>query len=378
MTSSESKPLPPGATIGIMGGGQLGRMIATSAARLGYRCVTFCESTEAPAAQVCADAIVAAYDDLPALARFVGMVDVVTFEFENIPSETAEWLSSQTIVRPAANALTIAQDRILEKQFLNDAGIETAPWAALVEDGDIEKALAKVGEHAVFKTARFGYDGKGQAMVNGADELKAAWRAVGDTRAVAEGFVPFQCEVSVIIARGNDGETACFDVVENRHARHILDLTFAPARVSEEVATKAHEIAGKIAEALSLVGLVAVEMFVTESGEVLVNEIAPRPHNSGHWSLDGCGTSQFEQLVRAVCGLPLGSTARHSNAIMRNLIGEDVDRWEALASQADNRVHLYGKGETRPGRKMGHVTRLFPLSDEWDEAEIEAALATMR
>jgi len=377
MNGKELRPLAPGATVGIMGGGQLGRMIALSAAELGYRAATFCEGPDDPAAQVCHHAVVAAYDDQLALEQFTSLVDVVTFEFENIPAETASWLSAKSVVRPNPEILAIAQDRILEKTFLNDAGIETAPWAELSEDHGTEAALKKIGKNGLFKTARFGYDGKGQAAVHGKAELDAAWRAVGTTRAVAEGFVDFECEISVIVARGADGEISCFEVVENQHARHILDTTIAPARINAEIADAAIAIAKKIATSLSLVGLIAVEMFVTKDGRVLVNEIAPRPHNSGHWTIDACVTSQFEQLVRAVCGLPLGAPRRHSNAVMRNLIGEDVDRWPQIAADPENKLHIYGKGETRPGRKMGHVTRLFPLSAEWEFGTIDAAKLAM-
>ena len=374
MTESPAAPLPPGSVIGIMGGGQLGRMIALAAARLGYRCSVFCETVNDPAAQFCDRVVAAPYDDIAALEQFVGGVDVVTFEFENIPREAADWLTQHSLVRPSARVLEIAQDRSLEKNFLNDNGIQTAPWAEITNGASLDAAAENIGTRAVFKTARFGYDGKGQAMVQSKKELADAWDSVDRVRAVLEGFIDFACEVSVIVARGPDGQMACFDVVENQHANHILDVTIAPARISAETAHKARATGQAIAEALDLVGLVAVEMFVTRDGDILVNEIAPRPHNSGHWTIDACITSQFEQMVRAVCGLPLGSPARHSNAIMRNLIGDEANAWHRHLEAPETKLHLYGKAEARPGRKMGHMTRLYPKTDAWAPDGVEHAL----
>lgn len=374
MTESSAAPLPPGSVIGIMGGGQLGRMIALAAARLGYRCSVFCETENDPAAQFCDRVVAAPYDDIAALERFVGGVDVVTFEFENIPRESADWLTRHSLVRPSARVLEIAQDRSLEKSFLNDNGIRTAPWAEIADAASLDAAAETIGSRAVFKTARFGYDGKGQAMVRSKAELNDAWDKVGKVRAVLEGFIDFACEVSVIVARSPDGQIACFDVVENRHADHILDVTIAPARISNETADNARATGEAVAEALDLVGLVAVEMFVTGDGGILVNEIAPRPHNSGHWTIDACVTSQFEQMVRAVCGLPLGSPARHSNAIMRNLIGDDANGWLHHLEAPETKLHLYGKAEARAGRKMGHMTRLYPRTDSWTPGGAEDAL----
>jgi 5-(carboxyamino)imidazole ribonucleotide synthase len=374
MKDGPAAALPPGSVIGIMGGGQLGRMLAMTAYRLGYRCSIFCESANDPAAQVCDSVIAAPYDDFAALARFVAGIDVVTFEFENIPRETANWLTGHTLVRPSARILEIAQDRALEKTFLNDNGIRTAPWVEISDEESLARAQETVGQGAVFKTARFGYDGKGQAIVHNQQELGDAWDSANRARAVVEGFIDFACEVSVIVARSPNGDMECFDIVENQHAHHILDVTIAPARISPETARNAAKTGRAIAEALDLVGLVAVEMFVTREGDILVNEIAPRPHNSGHWTIDSCVTSQFEQMVRAVCGLPLGSPARHSNAIMRNLIGDDAHRWGEILESPDTKLHLYGKSEASPGRKMGHMTRLYPKTVEWSPGEVETAL----
>jgi 5-(carboxyamino)imidazole ribonucleotide synthase len=374
MNDVPAAALPPGSVIGIMGGGQLGRMIAMAAYRLGYRCSVFCETENDPAAQVCDTVVAAPYDDFAALARFVTGTDVVTFEFENIPRESANWLTGHALVRPSARILEIAQDRALEKTFLNDNGIRTAPWVEISDEESLARAQEMIGQGAVFKTARFGYDGKGQAMLHSPQELSNAWDSVNRARAVVEGFIDFACEVSVIVARGPNGDIECFDIVENQHAHHILDVTISPARISPETTRKAAETGRGIAEALDLVGLVAVEMFVTREGDILVNEIAPRPHNSGHWTIDSCVTSQFEQMVRAVCGLPLGTPARHSNAIMRNLIGDDAHGWRKILESPETKLHLYGKSEARPGRKMGHMTRLFPKAGEWSPGEVETAL----
>ena len=372
------EPLTPGSTIGIMGGGQLGRMIALAGAQLGYHAVAFCESDEEPATHVCKDSVIAPYEDRAAQKKFISLVDVITFEFENVPAEIAAYLDANALVRPSPEILKIAQDRILEKTFLNNIGIETAPWEPITDLTNTSKIIQKTGHESIFKTARFGYDGKGQEKICNKEELDAAWLAAGSVPAIVEGFVDFQCEVSVIIARDSDGNTKCFDVVENIHSNHILDKTIAPARVENQIAEAATAVAVKIASALSLVGLIAVEMFVTKDKRIIVNEIAPRPHNSGHWTIDACITSQFEQLVRVVCGLPLGSTQRHSNALMQNLIGEDAERWYEVAANNENKLHLYGKKTVRSGRKMGHVTRLLPPSPDWQNQDIDLAMSIMR
>lgn len=350
--------LPPGSTIGIIGGGQLGRMTALAAARLGYRTHVFCPDEDSPTAQVSDGATVASYDDADAIARFADAVDVVTYEFENIPHDTVRRLAERVITRPDWNALHLAQDRLREKDFVNGIGAPTTAYRPVLGVDDLVAALDALGRPAILKTARFGYDGKGQQMIREGDDPAAAWSAMGGDRGILEAVVDFQMEISVIIARGVDGRSACFDVVENRHRNHILDETIAPAPISEALAAQATDMARRIAEAMELVGLLAVEMFVTRDGQILINEMAPRPHNSGHWTIDGCSVSQFEQFVRAVCGLPLGSPARHSNAVMKNLLGDEVDLWPKLVAEDGACLHLYGKKEARPGRKMGHVTRI--------------------
>ncbi|HJS30807.1 MAG TPA: 5-(carboxyamino)imidazole ribonucleotide synthase [Alphaproteobacteria bacterium] len=352
--------LPPGATIGILGGGQLGRMTALAAARLGYRVHIFDPDRDAPASAVAAMTTHADYTDLAALASFAAAIDVATYEFENIAHEGVATLAALKPVRPGPEVLRIAQDRLLEKDFVNQAGIATARYVEVTGAASLMRAARDVGFPAVLKSVRMGYDGKGQAMIRADSDPEALWAQLGGARGVVETFVDFSCEISVIVARGLDGQTLSYVPVENQHKNHILDTTIAPARVAPEVAMKAEAIARHIAEKLDLVGLLAVEMFVTRDGQVLVNELAPRPHNSGHWTIDACLTSQFEQLVRAICGWPLGSPERHSDAVMKNLIGEEVSDWPEIVKDPAAKLHLYGKREIRPGRKMGHVTRLSP------------------
>ncbi len=354
------QPVPPGATIGILGGGQLGRMIALAAARLGYRCHIYCPETDSPAALVSAAATVAAYDDQPALERFAAAVDVVTLEFENVPLAAVEVLGAVVPVRPGARALEVAQDRLVEKDFLRAIDVPTTDYRRAENADDVAAAVAELGTPCVLKTTRLGYDGKGQVRIESADAAAAAWAEMGGQTGIVEAFVDFDREISVIVARGYDGEVAPYCPVENRHVNHILDTTIAPAAISETVARHAVDLATRTAEALELVGLLAVEMFVARDGSLLVNEIAPRPHNSGHWTIDACLTSQFEQAVRAACGLPLGSVERHSDAEMKNLLGDAVDGWPDLLADPYAKLHLYGKTEARPGRKMGHVTWLKP------------------
>jgi 5-(carboxyamino)imidazole ribonucleotide synthase len=356
--------LDPGSTIGILGDGQLGRMIAIAAARLGYRCHTFADQPDSPAAQVCAASTLADYRDRKALDAFAAAVDVVTLEFENVPEESVRYLAERVPVRPGPDVLATAQDRLLEKNFLNGIGIRTAPYAHVTDLASLEAAVARIGRPCVLKTAKFGYDGKGQSAIGPDTDLAGALRETNTDHAVLEGWVDFALEISVIVARGLDGGMAAYVPVENRHVNHILDTTIVPAGVSPGIAARASEIARRAAEALNVVGLLAVEMFVTWDGEVLVNEIAPRPHNSGHWTIDACAISQFQQLVRAICGLPLGTTERHSDAVMKNLIGDEVNQWLDLLAEPGARLHLYGKSEIRPGRKMGHVTRLGPRRDD--------------
>lgn len=350
--------IPPGATIGILGGGQLGRMLVLAAARLGYRCHIFEPQADCPASHV-ADHTEAAYDDREALARFAEAVDVVTLEFENVPTEAVEFLADRVPVRPGAKALGVAQDRIVEKSFLNNAGIETAPWRAVSDEADLLEALAALGKPAVLKTTRFGYDGKGQRTIQADDtDIGAIWNPFEGKPCILEGYVPFSLEISVLAARTEDGLMAVYPPVENQHRDHILHKTTVPAPVADTVSNRAMEIARRVVDSLDYVGLLAVEMFVTEDGRVLANEIAPRPHNSGHWSIDACLTSQFEQTIRAICGLPLGATAPVAPCEMINLIGDEAGDWASILSEPGAWLHLYGKAESRSGRKMGHVTKL--------------------
>ncbi|WP_204251041.1 5-(carboxyamino)imidazole ribonucleotide synthase [Elioraea rosea] len=375
-----SGPLRPGATIGMMGGGQLGRMAAVAAARLGYRVHVFTPEADSPAAQVSAAATVAEWSDSEALGRFAASVDVVTFEFENVPGDALDLLAARVPVAPSPRVLRVSQDRIAEKTFLAEAGVATGPWAPVTAQAQAAAAIAAVGLPCVLKTTRLGYDGKGQATLRRADELAPALGKLagqdGSFRPlVAEAFIDFACEVSVIVARDRAGTIAAYDTVENRHRNHILDLTIAPARVASAVAEAAQSAARRVAEAIGLVGLLCIEFFVTQDGRVLANEIAPRPHNSGHWTIEACAVSQFEQQVRAVAGLPLGDPSRHSDAVMKNLIGDEIGAVPALLATPGLVPHHYGKAEARPGRKMGHVTRLFPRGGLPDETGIAAAFA---
>ena len=354
--------IAPGATIGILGGGQLGRMLALAAAPLGYRCHIFSPEPVGPAAQVSAAETVAAYDDRAALDTFGAAVDVVTTEFENVPADALERLAERVLVRPSAGSLRVTQNRIAEKDFVRGLGLETTPYAAIEVGADNAGAEARIGRPAVLKTQTLGYDGKGQVVLGTGDDLLMAWRDIlGSGPAILEAFAPIEREVSVIVARAPDGRIASFDPVENRHVNGILDVTLAPADIPPALARAARECAERVAQALDHMGVLCVELFVTTDGRLLVNEIAPRVHNSGHWTIEGCETSQFAQHIRAVCGLPLGSTARRANATMKNLIGADVERWKTLAADPAAHLHLYGKAETRAGRKMGHVTWLGPL-----------------
>lgn len=356
--------LPPGSTIGIFGGGQLGRMTAMAAARLGYRCHVYAPEADSPAAEVAAMFTQAAYDDERALEHFARTVDVVTLEFENVPCEAVEFVSRFVPTRPSAKVLAVAQDRLEEKQLARRLGLGVTDFIAISSPADALRAADSLGVPFLLKTRRFGYDGKGQVRVEEARLAGDAFAALGGVPVIAERLVDFDCEISVIIARGKDGRLAAYPPVRNEHRGGILRTTTVPAELPPRAADSALEVAARLAEALELIGLLAVEMFVTRDGRVLVNELAPRPHNSGHWTLDACSTSQFEQLVRAICGLPLGSVRRHFDATMINLIGDDVRQWAAFLAEPDVRLHLYGKRDIRPGRKMGHVTRLRPLGRE--------------
>jgi 5-(carboxyamino)imidazole ribonucleotide synthase len=347
----------PGSTIGIIGGGQLGRMMAVAAAQLGYRCHIFAPDEAPCAAAVAAQHTRAAYDDAEALAQFTAAVDVVTYEFENLPAEQLAALGSK--MRPGIRSLTSAQDRAVEKEFVESVGGRVAPWRTVDGPDDVDAAIKALGLPLVLKSRRFGYDGKGQAWVREASEAREAWDSIGTSSAIAEAAIDYLAEFSVLIARTENGDTAVWESARNTHADGILRRSELPAGdpIEGQVA-QADEIARRIAEALEHVGVLTVEFFACADGP-LVNEIAPRVHNSGHWTIEGAETSQFEQHIRAVCGLPLGSTRRIAPRVtMDNLIGEEVHGWAALAAEPGAHVHLYGKGEPRPGRKMGHVTRL--------------------
>ncbi|MBF9234787.1 5-(carboxyamino)imidazole ribonucleotide synthase [Microvirga alba] len=355
----------PGSTLGILGGGQLGRMIAMAAAELGLRTHIYAPEENSPAFDVAAEYTIASYEDEAALVGFAKAVDVVTYEFENVPSETAATLSAHALLAPNAQALAVSQDRFLEKSFIAGLDIPVAPFAVFANEDELLEAVARIGRPAVLKTRRFGYDGKGQTMIRPETDPVTAWDALGRAPSILEGFVPFEREVSVIAARTASGGFAAYDLCANEHRNHILDTTRVPAGVSAGTEAQAVAIARAIADALDYVGVLAVEMFLVNDAQgerLVVNEIAPRVHNSGHWTLGGAVTSQFEQHVRAVCGWPLGATSRLGRVEMQNLIGHDVEAWERILAEPGAHLHLYGKAEARAGRKMGHVTRIFDES----------------
>ena len=360
----------PGQTIGVMGSGQLGRMLALEARRMGYGVQTFSPEKDTPTGQIADREVVARYDDEEAVRDFARGVDVLTFEFENIPVKSVEWAGEHCVVRPSSRVLGVCQHRIREKEFLDGAGIPLAGFKAVGSGGDLAVAVAELGLPAILKTAAFGYDGKGQRKIEPGDSLVEVWAPFVGVGAVLEQVVRFEKEISVIVARGVNGETATYPVCENVHRNHILDVTLVPARIGVEVAERARSLAVKIAEKLELVGIMAVEMFLGRDGRILVNELAPRPHNSGHFSLDASVTSQFEQQLRAVCGLPLGSTESLRASAMVNLMGElwagGEPDWAAVLRMAGVRLHLYGKKEPRLGRKMGH---LVAFGADVEEAE---------
>jgi 5-(carboxyamino)imidazole ribonucleotide synthase len=350
--------LKSGSTIGILGGGQLGRMLSVAASRLGYKTHIFEPSANPPAADVAHALTTASYDDLAALRAFAGSVDVITYEFENIPTAALDALEAICPIRPNRRALAISQDRLLEKDFLTGLGLTCAPYAPVNSAADLDAAIAKIGAPAILKTTRLGYDGKGQARIKTAADAPAALASMAGAPSVLEGFINFSHEVSVIAARGLDGSVACYDPGENVHKDGILSTTTLPARLSPTQRTDAILLAARILNALDYVGVMGVELFVTASG-LIVNEIAPRVHNSGHWTQNGCAVDQFEQHIRAVTGLPLGDGSRHADVVMENLIGDDIDRIPAILRERDAALHLYGKAEARPGRKMGHVNRII-------------------
>jgi 5-(carboxyamino)imidazole ribonucleotide synthase len=354
-----SKPLPPGSVLGILGGGQLARMLALAAGPLGIKCHIFAPEADNPAYAVSAGRTVARYSDFAALKDFASKVDVVTYEFENVPAETAAFLSGHVPVAPGVAALQTSQDRIAEKTFIAGLGIPVAPFAEISDGASLESALEQIGRPSILKTRRFGYDGKGQTRIDFGKQASMAWAEIGDQPAILEGFVSFDKEISVIAARSWDGSVAVYDVPENHHEHHILKTSTVPASISEAVTARARAFGGQIIAALDYVGVIGIEMFVAGE-DVIVNEIAPRVHNSGHWTMDAGCVSQFEQHVRAVCGWPLGSVERRSDVVMTNLLGDEIDRWETLSAEPDVRLHIYGKAEARRGRKMGHFNRVTP------------------
>jgi 5-(carboxyamino)imidazole ribonucleotide synthase len=368
-TTPNAAPILPGAMLGVLGSGQLGRMFAMAAARLGYRVHVFAPEPDAPAADVAYRQTVAAFEDANAIAEFARSVDVVTFEFENIPVAATETAARFAPVRPSGAVLHQCQDRLREKGFLRAAGIPCTPFAEATTAEQLGAALAELGTPAVLKTAAWGYDGKGQTLVRSAAEAGTAWQSLGGAPAILEGFVDFQCELSMLAARSANGEEAFFGPVANEHANHILDVSTYPRPDLLAVQDQAREIARTVIRTLDVVGLICVEFFLAKDGRLLVNEIAPRPHNSGHLTIDACVCSQFEQQVRAVCGLPLGSFAMTTPAAaMANLLGDvwqnGEPQWSRVLADKRLRLHLYGKTEARPGRKMGHLTALANTAEE--------------
>lgn len=353
--------LPPGSVIGMLGGGQLGRMMALAAARLGLSVHVYCPDPDSPAFEVAKAHTIGAYDDEAALAAFAGRCDVVTYEFENVPARAAEVIAARTLLRPGALALATSQDRLVEKTFLRTAGAEVAAFAPIDGADGVDAAIAVTGLPAIVKTRRFGYDGKGQRKVESREALAAAVAELGGGDLILEALVPFALEVSAIVVRSATGTTAVYDIGENSHANHILKETRVPARVGAETAAAAAALGRRIADALDYVGVLGVELFVVREGgneRLVVNEIAPRVHNSGHWTEDGAVTSQFENHVRAIAGWPIGSVETIAPTVMENLIGAEADAWATITADPRARLHLYGKAESRPGRKMGHVNRL--------------------
>jgi 5-(carboxyamino)imidazole ribonucleotide synthase len=362
------KSILPGSVIGVLGSGQLGRMFAIAARRMGYRVHTFSPDEDTPTGQVADLEINAAYDDLDAVEKFASGVSVVTFEFENVPAETAEAAERCAPVRPAGHVLHTTQHRLREKTFLAKAGLPLTPFQRVASREDLQKAAAEIGLPAILKTADFGYDGKGQVRILHADELDSAWKAVGECESVLEAFVDFEREISVVAARGINGEFIHYGAIENQHQNGILNLSVSPARVPDTVTRQAVEIAREVMNKLEVVGVLCVEFFLGKDGRLMINELAPRPHNSGHFTFDANLTSQFEQQLRAVCGLPLGSPTQFAPAAMANLLGDlwnpREPNWVAAISSANVKLHLYGKLAARPGRKMGHLTAISATVEE--------------
>jgi 5-(carboxyamino)imidazole ribonucleotide synthase len=365
--------LVPGATIGILGGGQLGRLLALAAAKLGLKTHVYAQDPESPAFDVASARTIAPYEDELTLAEFAGAVELITYEFENVPSRTAKILADSCVVRPDPEVLAICQDRLAEKEFLTAAGVKAAPYMRVDDAGALARAVAQIGRPSILKSRRFGYDGKGQVLVREGADLAVTFRTLGGAPAILEAVVPFSREISVVAARGPSGAFAAYDLCENIHENHVLKSTRVPARLAPELAAEAIRLTRVIADALDYCGVITIEMFVTggagdTSLELCVNEIAPRVHNSGHWTLDGAVTSQFEQHIRAIAGWPLGAASRHGAEAggyveMENLIAGDVGAWAKILGEPGASLHLYGKAEARPGRKMGHVTRIVSGPD---------------
>ena len=369
-------PILPGSTIGILGSGQLGRMIAIAARRMGYRVHTLSPESDSPTGQVADLEIVAGYDDVEAVKRFAGDVDVITLEFENISAACVEAASPIAPVRPIGSVLHTTQNRLREKTFLDDHGFPVAPFRHIKSRDELARAVEELGTPAVLKTAGFGYDGKGQVKIESADDVDSAWTSMAGQEAVLEAFIDFDLEMSVVAARGLNGDFAHYGTVENKHTHHILDVTTAPADVSGAVSLTAVNLTRKVFEALDIVGVACVEYFLDRDENLIINEIAPRVHNSGHFTFDACVTSQFEQQVRAVCGLPLGSTEQPRPAAMANLLGDLWEHgepdWSAALAIPEIKLHLYGKQEARPGRKLGHLTAMADTREQAVERVVEA------
>lgn len=373
VTGSVMSPLLPGATLGVVGGGQLGRMFTLAARVMGYRVVVLDPDPASPAGQLADVHLKADYQDAVALLRMGGLCDAVTTEFENVPAQTLEMLARHCRVAPSAAALAVAQDRLLEKTRARDAGCATAPFANIESVADLAPAWAQIGGPALLKTRRLGYDGKGQARVNTPEELAQAFQRLGGVPCLLEGFLPLEREVSVVLARNAQDEVAFFPMAENRHRNGILDISLVPARIDAALAERARDMAAHLARDLGYVGVMAVEFFVLEGGQIVFNEMAPRPHNSGHYTLDACATDQFQQQVRALCGLPLGDARLLSPVVMVNLLGDSWGAgddsqtppdWSILLQHPGVQLHLYGKAEARPGRKMGHYNCLAPTLED--------------
>jgi 5-(carboxyamino)imidazole ribonucleotide synthase len=379
---TERQTILPGATLGVMGSGQLGRMFAIAARRMGYRVATFSPDEDTPTGQVADSEVTASYDDEEAVREFAKRIAVLTFEFENVPSRTVAWAAEHCLVRPSGEILHICQHRLREKEFLAGAGLPVAPFRKVESAEQLSAAALEIGLPGVLKTAAFGYDGKGQRKLAPGDNLNEAWEPFNGAPAVLEKFITFERELSVLVARGADGEMVTWPVCENEHANHILDVTYCPARIPSPVAEKARKLASDVARALDLTGVLAVEMFQQHDGNILINELAPRPHNSGHFSFDASVTSQFEQQVRAVCGLPLGDTASLAHAAMVNLLGDlwsgGEPNWAAALALPSVKLHLYGKAEAKPGRKMGHLTAIGGDVNEAARIAREARTALVR